>query len=123
MPDRELTEEETKKFVHEHVSGDIFHALEVFGKEKTKPTLHDLCLIELEAAVEGMKHVMIEYGHEVKALREELGKSLKDTVEQVKVTGNLIDCFNALVDELIIEAKERKDLYTARQLEKLKFNA
>jgi len=123
MPDRELTEEETKKFVHEHVSGDIFHALEVFGKEKTKPTLHDLCLIEMEAAVEGMKHVVIQYGREVKALREELGKSLKDTVDQMQLSGNIIKHFNALVDELIIEAKVRKDHYTARQLEKLKFNA
>lgn len=70
MPDRELTEQETRKFVQEHVSGDIFHALETFSKEKTKPSLHDLCLIELQATVEGIKHFLIQQGREIKALKE-----------------------------------------------------
>ena len=70
MPDRELTEEETKRFVQEHISGDVFHALEAFYKEKTKPTLHDLCILELSAAVKGIKIILIQQGREIKALKE-----------------------------------------------------
>ena len=72
MPDRELTEEETRKFVQEHLSGDIFHALEAFQKEKTKPTLHDLCILELQAAIDGMKHFIIKQGREMKSLKKRL---------------------------------------------------
>lgn len=72
MPDRELTEEETRKLVEEHISGDIFHALEAFGKEKSKPTLHDLCILELVAAVDGMKHFLIQQGREINNLKEHM---------------------------------------------------
>lgn len=77
MPDRELTEEETRKFVLEHISGDVFHALEAFQKEKTKPTLHDLCILELQAAVEGMKHFVIEQGRELNTLKERLNQVIE----------------------------------------------
>ena len=77
MPDRELTEEETKKFVREHVSGDVFHALEAFMKEKSKPTLHDLCILELTASVEGMKAILIQQGRNILALKERI-KTLEE---------------------------------------------
>lgn len=73
MPDRELTEEETRKFVEEHLSGDIFHALETFSKEKTKPTLHDLCLIELQAGLEAQKIITIEQAREINKLKKFVG--------------------------------------------------
>ncbi len=72
MPDRELTEEETRKFVQEHVTGNIFDALELFKEEKTKPSLHDLCLLELEAKIEGMKRIVIQQGREINILKERL---------------------------------------------------
>lgn len=77
MPDRELTEEETQKFVQEHVSGDIFHALEAFAKEKTKPTLHDLCILELSAVAEARKITLIQQGRDIKALKEKVEYLMK----------------------------------------------
>lgn len=71
MPDRPLTEEETRKFIQEHV-GDIFKGLKAFQEEKTKPTLHDLCIIELNAKAEGLKRIVIEQGREIIALKEYL---------------------------------------------------
>jgi rRNA-processing protein FCF1 len=77
MPDRELTEEEATQFVREHISGDIFHALEAFKKEKTKPTLHDICIIELQALMEGQTQIIIQLGHELNILKERL--KIRDT--------------------------------------------
>ena len=78
MPDRELTEEETRKFVTEHVSGAIFHALEAFGKEKGKPTLHDLCILELQAHADSQRHFIIQQGRDIKALKEQVRQLQKE---------------------------------------------
>jgi len=72
LPDRELTEKETKKFVEESSSGDIFNALEVFQEENTKPTLHDLCIIELNASLVTIREVLIQQGREINLLKKTL---------------------------------------------------
>lgn len=72
MPDRDLTETEIRKFVQEHITADVFHALEAFAKESTKPTLHDLCILELSAVAEGRKMILIEQGRKIKNLKEEV---------------------------------------------------
>jgi len=70
LPDRDLTETETRKFLEEREIGKIFKALRVFAEEKTKPTLHDLCIIELSAKIDGMTRIIIELGREIKRLKE-----------------------------------------------------
>ena len=72
MPDRELTKEETQKFLHEHVSGKVFRGLKLLREENTKPSLHDLCILELEASVDGMKHFIIQQGRELKILKDRI---------------------------------------------------
>jgi len=72
-PDRELTKEEIQKFINEAAEGEIgFHALEVFMKEKTKPTLHDLCISELYARLEGQTRIIIQQGRKINDLKERL---------------------------------------------------
>jgi len=72
-PDRELTKEEIQKFVNEAAEGEIgFHALRTFMEEKTKPTLHDLCIDELYAVSEGMRRIIISQGRNIEALKERL---------------------------------------------------
>lgn len=70
MPDRELTEEETRKFIEEHDSGELLKALEIIKKEKIKPTLHDLCIIELSASLDGMRQIIIQQGREIERLKK-----------------------------------------------------
>jgi|GEM_PF-5589432 len=70
MPDRELTEAEIQQFVTEHKTGVIFSALDAFGKEEGKPSLHDLCILELQARLDAQVQVLIEQGRELKALKE-----------------------------------------------------
>ena len=78
MPDRELTKEEIQKFVNESAEGEIgFHALRTFMGEKTKPTLHDLCISELYAVAEGMRRIIIQQGRDIEALKERL-KALEE---------------------------------------------
>ena len=78
MPDRELTEEETRKFVEERKKGRLcFGALEAFLEERTKPTLHDLCIHELHAIVEAEKNIIIQQGRDIEALKEQL-KALEE---------------------------------------------
>lgn len=73
MPDRELTKEELQKFVNEAAEGEIgFNALKAFMEEKTKPTLHDLCITELYATAEGMRRIIIQQGRDIEALKERL---------------------------------------------------
>jgi len=73
MPDRELTEEETRKLVGERIKGKVsFRALKTFLEERTKPTLHDLCIHELHAIVEAEKNVIIQQGRDIEALKERL---------------------------------------------------
>jgi hypothetical protein len=75
MPDRELTKEELQKLINEAAEGEIgLHALEVFRKEKTKPTLHDLCIIELYARLEGQTRIIIQLGRDLELLKEKLKK-------------------------------------------------
>jgi hypothetical protein len=78
MPDRELTEEETKKLYYERHRGQLsFKALEAFLEERTKPTLHDLCIHELHAIVEAEKEAIIQQGRNIEALKERL-KALEE---------------------------------------------
>ena len=67
MPDRELTDEETKQLVRER-KGNIFSGLKVFHDEKNKPSLHDLCILELEAKLEAILETVIKQGIKIKAL-------------------------------------------------------
>lgn len=69
MPDRRLTQAEMRKFIEEHKTGDIFNALRVFNEEKSPPSLHDLCLIELSAMVDGQTKIIIEQGRQIRALK------------------------------------------------------
>jgi hypothetical protein len=72
MPDRELTREETLKFIKEGTEGKLgFNALLAFSRENTRPTLHDLCIIELTAIAEGQKQIIIEQGRAIEALKAE----------------------------------------------------
>ena len=72
-PDRELTEEEIRRFVNEASEGKLgFEALVAFLEEKTKPTLHDLCISELYAVAEAMRQIIIQQGREVEVLKERL---------------------------------------------------
>lgn len=68
-PDRELTDEETKQLVKERATGTPFSGLEAHAREKTKPTLYDLCILELWAAVQGMEEILVKQGREIRALR------------------------------------------------------
>jgi len=78
MPDRELTEEETRKLYYERHRGQLsFKALEAFLEERTKPTLHDLCIHELHAIVEAEKEAIIQQGRDIEALKERL-KALEE---------------------------------------------
>ena len=78
MPNRELTKEEVQKFVNEAAEGEIgFHALRTFMEEKTKPTLHDLCITELYSVAEGMRRIIIQQGRDIVALKERL-KALEE---------------------------------------------
>jgi hypothetical protein len=73
MPDRELTREETLKFIKEGTEGKLgFHALETHMNEKTKPTLHDLCIDELYALIEGQISIIIEQGAKINILMEKV---------------------------------------------------
>jgi hypothetical protein len=78
MPDRELTQEELQKLVNEAAEGEIgFHALRTFMEEKTKPTLHDLCISELYAREEGQTRIIIQQGRAIEVLKERL-KALEE---------------------------------------------
>lgn len=70
MPDRPLTKEETRKFIQESATGNLFQALATFKEERTKPSLHDLCILELSAALEGQRRIVIQLGREINALKE-----------------------------------------------------
>ena len=75
MPDRELTKEELQKLINEVAEGKIgLHALEVFMEEKTKPTLHDLCISELYARLAVQTRIIIQCGRDIDALKERLKK-------------------------------------------------
>ena len=79
MPDRELTKEELQKFVNEAAEGEIgFKALEAFMKEKTKPTLHDLCINELYAVAEGQRRIIIQQGRDIATLKQEIKQLRED---------------------------------------------
>ncbi|MDH5635309.1 MAG: hypothetical protein OEY47_01400 [Candidatus Bathyarchaeota archaeon] len=84
MPDRELREEELRKFVEEHISGDIFHALEAFQKEKTKPTLHDLCILELVASSDAHREFIIQQGRTLNALKVRVEQLEKGRFKRLK---------------------------------------
>lgn len=71
MTDRELTDEETDKFVHER-RGHVFSAIQRFKEEKGKPSLHDLCILELIAITEGQKRILIEQGRELKRIKAKI---------------------------------------------------
>lgn len=73
MPDRELTAEELKKFVMEHcATREMFHALLVFKEEKSKPSLHDLCISELDAKCEALTRIVIAQGRDLLQIRTRL---------------------------------------------------
>jgi hypothetical protein len=69
MPDRQLTPEELIAFKQESSTGIQFNALKILDEERTKPTLHDLCLIELKASLRAQKNVIIELGREIERLK------------------------------------------------------
>jgi hypothetical protein len=78
MPDRELTKEELAKFVREATEKKLcFNALDTFMKETTKPTLHDLCITELNAKIEGQTEIIIEQGVAIETLKLRL-KALEE---------------------------------------------
>ncbi len=72
MPDRELTKRELHRLLTEHASGKLYGALEVFGKENVKPSLHDLVLIGLNAKVDGLAQIIIEQGATIKVILRHL---------------------------------------------------
>jgi len=79
MPDRDLTEVELKKLVSERGLRKVgFHALEVFKQEDSKPSLHDLCIIELSARIEGTAEILIQQGRQIKWLKEEMLKRKRE---------------------------------------------
>jgi len=83
MPDRELTKEELQKLINEAAEGQIgFKALETFMNEKTKPTLHDLCINELYAIMEGQTRIIIQQGRKINALTQKVAKLLSKLYEK-----------------------------------------
>jgi len=77
-PDRELAKEEIQRFLKEASEGKLLYkALDAFMEERTKPTLHDLCINELYAIAEGEKELIIEQGREINNLKERL-KTLEE---------------------------------------------
>lgn len=80
MPDRALTTEELQRFINEAAEGKVsFKALKTFHKEKTKPTLHDLCISELYAIAEAQRRIIIEQGRAIKTLKQEVKSLWKRT--------------------------------------------
>lgn len=70
MPDRRLTLEEMRQFLRESSDRKLgFKALEAFGRENREPTLHDLCISELNAKAEALKDLLIEQGRQINALK------------------------------------------------------
>ena len=92
-----MTKEELQKFVNEATKGEIgFKALETFMKEKTKPTLHDLCITELYALAEGMRRIIIQQGRDIKALKERMCV-VDETLEEIgKQLVEIRKCLKAL---------------------------
>ena len=73
MPDRDLATEELQKFINEAAEGEIgVNALQTFNTEKTKPTLHDLCIIELYAMVKAQTQIIIQNSSEIWLLKERI---------------------------------------------------
>jgi hypothetical protein len=73
MPDRELTTEETQRLIEETEKGELrIEALRILSEEKTKQTLHDLCLHELSGKIEALKQFVILYGVEINILKKRL---------------------------------------------------
>lgn len=77
MPDRELTESEITKFFNEVRTGKLFNALKAHSEEKTKPSLHDLCISELSAQNAALKEIIIKQGIDIKLIKEKLGMNKK----------------------------------------------
>lgn len=89
MPDRELTKEELQKFVNEAAEGEVgFYALKTFMEENTKPTLHDLCVIELYARTEGQTRIIIQQGAEINVLKEQV-KALEERKLDIMIPSDL----------------------------------
>ena len=77
MPDRELSQKETRKLKEERRGKLSILALQVLLEENTKPTLHDLCILELYGMVECYKAHIVRQGEEINALKERL-KTLEE---------------------------------------------
>ena len=77
MPDRKLTMEEIKSLKTEtNLNLNFFSALRAHLNEKGEPSLYDLCIDELIAAIDALKQVVIQQGAEIKILkRAEEGES------------------------------------------------
>ena len=70
MPDRKLTMEETEFFKAEaNLKRLNFSALRAHLNEKGEPSLYDLCIDELVAAIDALKQVVIQQGAEIKILK------------------------------------------------------
>jgi len=79
MPDRELTKIELNELTQEHnVEKVVFKALEVFAQENTQPSLHDLCIVELGAKLDGTAEILIQQGRKINALTESVKLLLKE---------------------------------------------
>lgn len=71
MPDRKLTAEETEKFKAESNLKHLnFSALHIHLNEKGEPSLYDLCIDELVAAIDALKRIVIRQGIEIRILKE-----------------------------------------------------
>ena len=70
MPDREMTPLETKHFITETRSGKAFDALHIVYNANEKPSIHDLCILELMSALEAQKRIVVNQGVDIKALQD-----------------------------------------------------
>jgi hypothetical protein len=80
MPERPLRPDELLRFLQEHNTGKVFMALKQLDNEGTEPSLHDLCLHELQGMVEGNADIIIQQGRQINVLKEEI----KDLREELK---------------------------------------
>jgi len=73
MADRELTEKETWQLLSEQEEKrQVLDALDILKDENAKPSLHDLCILELLARTNTLKEIVISQGREIKALQKEM---------------------------------------------------
>jgi len=86
MPDRRLNEEEMEKFLEEKKTRKLRIALDALLEESTEPSLHDLCLLELDAIAQVHRELIIQQERDINELKEKI-KALEGRIAMSKLKG------------------------------------